>query len=249
MANYSGSISAYAISPATGSLTTISGSPFPTDPGASASKIIGTNSVTVDPTGRFVYAANNQGNGISAYAIDPTTGALTLIPGSPFAAGNVPMSVRVEPSGKFAYAINMYSNDIWAYSIDGATGALTPVAGSPFATGGTYPTVYPTGLAIDPSGKFAYVANATNGGSSTIAGFAIDPGTGALSPLAGSPFAAGPNTYSVAVHPSGQFLFVGSNDVSVYAIDPKAGSLTPVAGSPFTSIGAVGGTYTFGFAD
>ena len=36
-------------------------------------------SVTVDPTGRFAYVANAGSDDVSAYTINPTTGALTLV--------------------------------------------------------------------------------------------------------------------------------------------------------------------------
>ena len=52
----------------------------------------GTESVKVDPTGQFVYAANADGT-ISAYRINGITGALLSIGGSPFAGGSVPISV------------------------------------------------------------------------------------------------------------------------------------------------------------
>jgi 6-phosphogluconolactonase len=70
-------------------------------------------SVTVDPTGRFVYVA--CGSSVSEYSIDPTTGGLSPIPGSPFQAGNTPYSVTVAPSGKFAYVANGSGSDILAY--------------------------------------------------------------------------------------------------------------------------------------
>jgi 6-phosphogluconolactonase len=237
MANYAGSISAYSINSATGGLTAVSGSPFPTAPAAIAGQVPGALSVTVDPTARFLYAAINQGNDISAYAIDSSTGALTPIPGSPFPAGTVPMTVRVDPSGRFAYVTNANSNDISAYAIDSATGALTALAGSPFSTGGSSPG----GLAVDPSGKFIYV---TNNGSISV--LAIDGG-GALSSVAGSPFPVVAGQVSAAVNPSGQFLYVGSADVSGFAIN-SAGYLTPIVGSPF-AIGNGNDIYSLGFAD
>jgi DNA-binding beta-propeller fold protein YncE len=49
------------------------------------------------------------------------------------------------------------SRDVSAYVIDPQSGALTPVAGSPFAAGAS-----PTGVAITPDGKFAYVTNKFN---------------------------------------------------------------------------------------
>jgi len=39
---------------------------------------------------KFVYVANTSSHEISAYAVDSATGALTTVPGSPFAAANVP---------------------------------------------------------------------------------------------------------------------------------------------------------------
>jgi Lactonase, 7-bladed beta-propeller len=82
---------------------------------------------------QFVYVANFGSlitgispSNVSGYAIDPTTGALTPIKGSPFAAGILPTSVAVDPTGKFAYVANSNSNTVSAYSI-GADGSLTPV--------------------------------------------------------------------------------------------------------------------------
>ena len=68
----------------TGVLTAMAGSPFGT----------GTNpvAVTVDPTGKFAYVANNASNTISAYTIDAASGALTAVAGSPMAAGDGPSS-------------------------------------------------------------------------------------------------------------------------------------------------------------
>lgn len=44
----------------------------------------------------------------------------------------------------------------------------------------------PTSVAVDPSGKFAYVAN---NGSSDVSAFTINTATGALTAVVGSPFA------------------------------------------------------------
>jgi 6-phosphogluconolactonase len=93
--------------------------------------------VAVDPTGKFAYVANKGDNTISAYTINATTGALTPIPGSPFAAGDAPFSVAVDPTGKFAYVTNSYflDNTVSGFTINAVSGALTPIPGSPFAAG------------------------------------------------------------------------------------------------------------------
>jgi 6-phosphogluconolactonase len=132
-----GNVSAFTIDGTTGALTEVAGSPF----------IAGTGptSLTVDPTGQFVYLSNcgspcgSGGGTVSAFTIDGTTGALTAIPGSPFPAGPHSVMVTVDPTGQFAYVAN-YTNPgtVSAFTIDGTTGALTEVASSPF-TAGTLP--------------------------------------------------------------------------------------------------------------
>lgn len=180
-----GVIFAYAIERITGELTPVSGSPF-----SSGYQPV---SLTVDPTGRFVYVTNSGSGGIDssnvrAYSIDQSTGALTETPGSPFLAGAFPLSVAVEPSGRFAYVADNSNqtateSKIWAYGIDQTSGALVPVAGSPFATGKGAMSA-----TIDPSGHFVYVLNPDYPGEAQISGYSIEASTGALTPVPGSPF-------------------------------------------------------------
>jgi 6-phosphogluconolactonase len=147
--------------------------------------------VTVDPSGKYLYGTNEGSDTVSAFAIDATTGALTALGGSPFGTlGDRPMCVAVDPTGKFAYVANEGSDTISAFSIDPTTGALTSLVPSP-----TFPTGRnPCSIAFDPSGKFIYVCNrSTNfiGDHIFISMFSMDPGTGALTALAGSPHSTG----------------------------------------------------------
>jgi len=130
------SVSAYSLNAATGELTAVAGSPFTT--------AMGTWSVAVksDPSGTFLFVANqvnasvsSTGNNISVYTINATTGALTAVAGSPFAAGKTPSSLMTDPSGKFLYVTNQGDNTISAFTIAADTGVLTPVAGSAFTAG------------------------------------------------------------------------------------------------------------------
>jgi 6-phosphogluconolactonase len=234
MANYDGGISAFTRNSVTGGLTAVSGSPFPTAPNIDPHLYPGVDSVTVDPTGKFVYAAIAGGQDVSAFVIDSSTGALTTIPGSPFPASNFPTTVRVDPSGRYAYVANAAYNSISAYSINSSTGALTPIAGSPFPSGGA--DGGSGGLAVDPSGRFVYF---TNGGVYSISVLSIDSSTGALTAISGSPFPSAPNPKGVFVHPSGKFLYVtlGGGAISAYTIDSSTGVLTPISGSPFAASG------------
>jgi 6-phosphogluconolactonase len=247
-------VSAYTINSSTGALTPV-GSPvaagfFPV-------------SVAVDPSGKFAYVANDCGNvscsastgNVSAYTINPTSGALTAV-GSPVAAGTFPVSVAVDPSGKFAYVANgcdvscSVNGNVSAYTI-GVTGALTPVVGSPFPAGSN-----PNSVAVDPSGKFAYVVNqcvsnvsCSNG---NVSAYIINSSTGALT-LVGT-FAAGSGPVSVAVDPTGKFAYVAninSNNVSAYAINPTTAALSlvdsPVAAGTFPVSVAVDPSGKFGY--
>jgi len=97
---------------------------------------------------QFAYVANFGSDTVSAYSIG-AHGALTPVPGSPFAAGSLPDSVAVDPTGKFAYVVNADDGTVSAYSI-GANGALKAVPGSPFAAG-----IEPFSIAITPLVPFA----------------------------------------------------------------------------------------------
>ncbi len=207
-------VSAYTINSSTGALRAVAGSPFAAG--------IEPHSVTVDPSGRFAYVANycfpcSQGN-VSAYTINRSTGALRAVSGSPFADGPGPNSVTVDPSGRFVYVTNYCdgcsAGNVSAYTINNSTGALRAVSGSPFAAGNN-----PNSVTVDPSGRFAYVANACDSSPDCSAGdvsaYTINSSTGALSAVAGSPFAAGTNPISVAI--AGQ-----AHTTSVLTLTPRS---------------------------
>jgi DNA-binding beta-propeller fold protein YncE len=117
---------------------------------------------------------------------------------------------------------------------------LTEIAGSPFAAGWT-----PNSVAVDPAGKFAYVAN---GSDHNISAYAIDSMTGVLAEISGSPFAAYWRPFSIAIDASGKFMFVGDEGngadfydaVNVYLRNKTTGGLMGVAGSPFHANGSGG---------
>jgi YVTN family beta-propeller protein len=153
-----GNVAAFSINSTTGALSPMGTIPAGTDP----------TSVTVDPTGKFVYVTNSGSSNVSMYTINTSTGVLTSI--GQVSAGTNPSSVAVDPTGKFAYVTNSGSNDVSMYTIDATTGTLTSV--------GTIATESsPTSIAIHPSGKFAYV---TNSGSNSVSTYSINTTTGAL---------------------------------------------------------------------
>ena len=181
--DYDQTISVFAITPATESFTVPDGSiPAST---ASAPALVS--------SGQFLYAVDGGNGGVSAFSIDGATGAAMMIDGSPYAAG-LGASVTIDPSGQHLYVVSpraatilSFGNEIFAFNIDSATGVLSPVMGSPVNAASSSDTVS-THLAIEPSGRFAYLPSAA---SSVIYAFSIDPSSGALAPVAGSPFPTG----------------------------------------------------------
>jgi DNA-binding beta-propeller fold protein YncE len=229
VANAEGSVSAYEVSGNGTVATELAASPFPA----------GSGPVAIAATGLpgLLYVANSQSSNVSGYSLDPNTGVPTPLPGSPYPAGQGPASIVVAPAPlpnflgpRLVMVANKLSNSVSVFSVAG-DGSLSAVPGSPFPVGGT-PSSVATATNIVPL-EFAYV---TIPASNEVAGYSIDATSGALTPLAGSPFPAGVGPSSAVVSAGGQSLYVvnpASNSLSVYSIDHTSGALTPVSGSPF----------------
>ena len=224
----SNSVTAYSIN-ADGSLTPINtditNSSYPTGTYPSFG--------IVDPTGKFIYVTNTTSDNITAFSIDPVTGALESIGGSPFATSRDPNTVTIDRNSKFAYAANLLSNSISIFSI-GTTGALSNKSDVSISVEGTQ-SPYPTSITITPDGKFAYVPLQ---GSTKIVAYAIDAANGGLTEISGSPFTIGSASCSIAIDPTGKYAYVANlntDDVTGYSIHVTTGALTPVSGGPFTA--------------
>jgi len=134
--------------------------------------------------------------------------------------------ISLDPASRYAYVVNSGSDNISVYRY---RNNVTPLIfesvkhGSPYAAGKT-----PVALAVDPTGRYAYVANA---GSNDISAYRIHHQTGALSALPGSPFKAGRHPLALVAHRNGRFLYVinrDSADLLVYRIETALGAIAPV---------------------
>lgn len=220
-------IDAFTIS-AAGVPTALSGSPFVSESNFS---------LTVDPSGSFLYASDDDPpGGILAFTID-STGALTAVPDSPFSFPGQTVAdsqpVGIVDTGAYVYAALSLANQIAGFSITSGTGALAPVPNSPFHAG-TNPT------AVVLAGNFLYAINSSNGGISsdgTISGYSINSNNGVLTPLSGSPFAI--NGISLAADSLGAYLYVAEPaGIQAFSIDYTSGALTPISGLPLPGNGA-----------
>jgi hypothetical protein len=98
----------------------------------------------------------------------------------------------------------------------------------------------PLGVAVDPTGAYLFAKGES--APSMMAGYSVDIGTGALTPVANSPF--GPfigsdSWHGLSFHPTKSILynsFYGSDeaDVGAQSLDLATGALTPMAGSPYS---------------
>jgi YVTN family beta-propeller protein len=220
-----GSVAMYTIDVTTGALTStglIKGTGRIDSPN-NCPGLCNPSSMVVEPSGKFAYVVTGAAGGpygLAMYTIDATTGALTSI--GKIAAGAVPISVAVDPAGKFVYVATANTTpgttgSVSMYAINATTGALA-------ATGTIAAGTTPVFVAVDPSGKFAYV---TNSDSNDVSMYTIDATTGALTSI--GTIAAGTGPVSIAVDPAGKFVYVtnsSSNDVSMYTINSTTGSLT-----------------------
>jgi uncharacterized repeat protein (TIGR01451 family) len=131
----------------------------------------------------YVYVTNDGASSVSQYSVNAATGALTLLPQGVATvdpgSGN-PNSITVDPSGSWAYTTNPTSNSVTVLRIAPGTGELTPVQEFSSSSSPSVTLSDPTGVAIDPTGNYLYVAN--NGGND-VAEFVLSQTTGALTPI------------------------------------------------------------------
>lgn len=90
----------------------------------------GTNTtaeVVVHPSGAFVYGSNRGDDNIAVFAIDQTTGKLTLVDHTS-TQGMTPRNFTIDPTGTLLYAANQNSGTVVPFAINPTTGKLTPTA-------------------------------------------------------------------------------------------------------------------------
>jgi 6-phosphogluconolactonase (cycloisomerase 2 family) len=231
-------VSIYSMNGSTGALTQVNALPARGNP-ASLALAQGTSAVT--RTGKFLYVVNDAvamdgtGGEVWMYTVDPSSGALTST-NPPFVAASPgsALAIAADPFGRFVYvALNKccsgshppgFPSAIAMFTVDATTGLLTPTTPATIAPGNSSSLI--GAITVDPTGRFVYVPD---DGDNEILEYAITTPSGALTPIGSA--AAGPNlnTETVAVEPSGTFLYVTSltQGVFMFTINPATGALTP----------------------
>jgi 6-phosphogluconolactonase (cycloisomerase 2 family) len=218
---------------------TLTGTPTPVS--------FGPLNAVIDPSGKYLLVTNdlstvlNQGS-VSVFSIDSGTGALSEVAGSPVLANANPGEILITPSGKFVYVTNKTIGMVTIFTFSNGVLSQLPPGSSPVSSG-----TGAGGLAIDGSGRFLYVANfagqnppPNQNTTGNISGFNIDPNTGELTTMSGSPFTVGNGSgpSAIAVDPSGRFVYAttpgSSFSIWCFAITAANGHLVAATNSPFS---------------
>jgi 6-phosphogluconolactonase len=193
--------------------------------------------VAVHPNGRFLYAVNEVGNhkgpnsgGVSAFAIDRTTGKLTFL-NEVASRGADPCYITVDKTGKFVLVANYTGGSVAVFPV-GDDGKLGEASAFVQHTGhGTNPArqegPHAHSIDLSPDNRFAFVDDL---GLDELLVYRFDNKKGSLTPN-DPPFAkldAGVGPRHFAVRPDGKFGYVVSEmgrSVTVFSNDAAAGKL------------------------
>jgi 6-phosphogluconolactonase (cycloisomerase 2 family) len=134
------------------------------------------------------YLPGHDVTGALTIALDASSGSAVRLP-----AGSGPVSLLTNNVHRdFLYAVN--SAGVWVYAFDQDTGHLSLVSSQPAPVGAG-----PYSLALYNPFNIMNTLYVTNAGDGTVSAFQIDPGTGTLTALPGSPFPAGKGPSSMVV--------------------------------------------------
>jgi len=197
--------------------------------------------VAFDPRGRFCLIPDKGLDAIFVFRVDEGG---KLVPGAPASVaarpGAGPRHTGFHPTAPFAFVLNELDSTLTAYRFDAETGALEPrqtLTTLPPGWNGRNTT---SEIAVAPSGRFVY---ASNRGHDSVVVFAVEPGTGALSPVAWEP-TQGKTPRFIGLDPAGATLYAANQDsdtIVAFRVDRPSGTLTPSGtvvpvGSPSTIV-------------
>jgi DNA-binding beta-propeller fold protein YncE len=144
-----------------------------------------------------------------------------------------PTGIAVSPSNRFVYVANEGDNRLYEFRIHRHDGSLVPIGTGSISTGNAS---RPQHIAISPNGRFLYVSNA--GGNKDVAGsiaeYAIDESTGALTQLGIFRDEAVERPFGIVAGRSGKFVYVSdqaAGKILSFAVEPS-GTLKLVANTP-----------------
>ena len=194
----------------------------------------------------FVYVTGQGTNEAFEFRAQSDGSLLPL--GTPnFPVGSNPSALMPHTSGDFLYIADFSGNDVTLLDINASNGNLSVPVSLSIVSPVNPPNIFatdigPVSLAMSPTSPFLYAVNQTAG---NVTGYIVDPGRGSLgviqatpsSPASPFPIVPASHPSSVAIAPTGNFLFVANaaeGTIAVFSIGGN-GALAQ-AGLP-TSVG------------
>lgn len=202
----------------------------------------------VHPQGDLVITANADEKSLSLFRFDRAAGLLSRLgsqapdggsapgndagdagrgdAGGPSVATPAPRALVMHPQGSHVYAVA--SDEVTVLAVDSANANVVRTGSVP--TGATDAIA----AAIDPGGKFLYVANRSD---QSVTAYTIANGGAALAPIDADPNTSGTQNFPAAGGPravaigNGHLLVANqnANTVRTYSIDANTGRLTEMA--------------------
>ncbi len=171
----------------------------------------------IHPDGRHLYTCNSgEPGGVSAYAIDPRTGALTLI-NRVLAGGGDTSFICLDRTGRYALAANYDGGNVSVFALrpDGGIGDWTAFVqhhGSS-VNRERQAHAYAHSIITDPTNRFALVADL---GLDKVFVYRFDDRNGSLTPNAPAfvTVAPGSGPRHVRFHPNGRWVYLVSEMAS-----------------------------------
>jgi 6-phosphogluconolactonase len=227
-----GSITAYAVDRASGSLAKI-------NEGATGGT--GSTHMWFDIPSNSLLAANFTAGSASSIAVKPD-GSVGALVSTIKATGTGPHrrqtsshahGVAVDPSGKYALVADLGTDRLYVYGFDRSTLAMTADDAATPRSVALPPGSGPRHLAFRPDGRFVYLVNEL---SSDIVALRWDAAQGRLTqvqllPLSSPDIKEAKSASEVAVSADGRFVYAGNrgeHQILVYRSDPDSGELTLV---------------------
>lgn len=201
---------------------------------------LGVAFIAIHPNGKFLYATGG-GFGVHAFSIDAVSGALNEIgafgaTGVRLGANVIGGGIVIRPSGDYLFTSGAsvaragggFTGALNAFKIN-TDGTLTIDPDSPFTLEVSSDTSAPN-IAVTPNGRFVYVSDFNF--TRHVSGFEILKPGGALLTSVGAPATAS-SPYSLAVDPSGGFVFVGEDDGTTRVYPITGTGALPEPNTPF----------------
>ena len=182
--------------------------------------------VAVDPSHKYLLAADLGADRVFVYGFDAATHQLVPAP-TPFASSNPgagPRHLTFHPNGKFLFLVTEMAAEVVSFKWDARRARLqhiqTLLMDEPTFTG----QKSAAHIEISRDGRYVY---ASNRGADSIAVFSVDAKSGTMRSVQRIS-SEGRTPWDFSIDPSGRWMLVansGSNSIAVFAVNPETGEL------------------------